>query len=117
MLRLNFGKQFLSGRTAWRRERSHSAAAALVVASLMDSSRPSHIILEAVLQFVARYYHLKNAEDPSAAAINKARAFDAAVARVRAGNTPRLDAEKYFIGAVQNRLVMIGDPVKDWLAA
>lgn len=95
-----------------------SAAAAVVVGSLMDRSGTTDTQVVATLRLVARYYHLKNSESPSKSAAKSASDFERAGDLVEHSQTVRFDAEKQIrLAIVQGRLEMIGDPFQDWRTA
>jgi DNA helicase-2/ATP-dependent DNA helicase PcrA len=83
----------------------------------MDCSGDPRECAATSLRLIARYYHLKNADDPSAAAAKHALQFDTASERAALGLPSRLDAEKQLSGAFQDGVQMAGDPIHDWLKA
>ena len=94
-----------------------SAAAAVVVGSLMDTSGKTTERLATCLRLLARYHHIKNAEAPSATALKAATSFGEAAGRATRGLPPRTDAEKQLAQAIQKGPAMMGDPMPDWLTA
>ncbi len=94
-----------------------SAAAAVVVASILEwPAGPAEESLARTLRLIARYYKLKNAEEPTKAAALHARKYDEAANKVARGETPRINAAKALVAAWSS-ITLIGNSVVDWKAA
>ena len=95
-----------------------SAAAAVVVASILEwPGAPAVESLARTLRLIAGFYKLKNAEQPTNIAVDHARKYDEAAAKLVKGEEPRIQAAKALVAAHAAGLWLTGDPVADWKAA
>lgn len=95
-----------------------SASAGEIIGSLLEWTPSGTVEATArTLELVAKYFELKNAEQPSNAAANKARQFAEAAQAVRSGRPPRINAAKRLVAASASQPHWTGDAVQDWLDA
>lgn len=69
------------------------------------------------LNDISSFYELKNAERPSAAALQAAATYRAAAERVAAGKDPQSKAAKELVAARAGGIRPSGNPVDDWKLA
>jgi DNA helicase-2/ATP-dependent DNA helicase PcrA len=102
----------------WSGDAELSAAAAVVVASILEwPTAPAEEGLARTLRLIAGFYKLKNAEEPNNTAAEHARKYDEATAKVVKGKEPRIKAAKALVVAHGAGVRLIGEPVADWKAA
>lgn len=96
-----------------------SAAAAAVLASILEWKDDNHdAALARTLKFIAAYYRLKNATEPSNTAKDTARKFFEASAAAAAGGKLKIKAAKEMEALLKaGAAVFVGDSVADWKAA
>lgn len=96
-----------------------SAAAAAVLASILEWKDDAHdAALARTLKFVAAYYRLKNATEPSDSAKDTARKFSEASAATAAGGKLKIKAAKELEALLKaGAAIFVGEPVADWKAA
>ena len=96
-----------------------SAAAAAVLASILEWKDDTHnAALARTLKFIAAYYRLKNATEPSNSAKDTARKFSEASAAAATGGKLKIKAAKELEALLKaGAAVFVGDPVVDWKAA
>lgn len=94
-----------------------AVAAAITVASIIEWSAGDVTALAKTLSLVARYYQLKNAERPTKTAAASALKYIQMAAVVAAGGAVRTKVLQHFRDAFARGIGLVGDPMKDWLAA
>jgi DNA helicase-2/ATP-dependent DNA helicase PcrA len=95
-----------------------SAGAAVVVASILEwPNEPAEESLTRTLRLISGFYKLKNAEEPTNSAVENARKYNEAAAKVANGEEPRIKAAKALVGAHVTSIKLVGDAVADWKAA
>jgi DNA helicase-2/ATP-dependent DNA helicase PcrA len=95
-----------------------SAASAQVVASILEWRTKSHTLsVQETLKLIAQFYKLKNAESPTKTSFANIRKFERAAETIANGGTPRINAAREMLRIAAHGIKLVGDPVKDWLAA
>ena len=95
-----------------------AAASAAVVGSIMEwPDQSEQVGVAKTLSLIAHYYRLKNAGQPSQAAMEKIRKFSESADAVASSLEPRIKAAKAMRQAFRSRMTMVGDPVRDWRQA
>lgn len=94
-----------------------SAAAAAVVASVMEWNDVDTATLARTLALISHYFHLRNAEQPSQAAAKLAQQFDDSSSCVLDGKDPKYKAARLVRDSFHSGMPMAGDPVADWRKA
>jgi DNA helicase-2/ATP-dependent DNA helicase PcrA len=94
-----------------------SVAAALIVASIMEWSSGAGATLSATLVLLSRYYQLKNAEKPTQKAAESALKCTQMAEAAGGGKTIRNKALQQFRKSFAAGIGLVGDPMKDWIAA
>jgi DNA helicase-2/ATP-dependent DNA helicase PcrA len=94
-----------------------AVAAAVTVASIMQWSSDDATYLTQTLSLLARYYQLKNAERLTKTAAASALKYAQIAEAVAAGQTVRSKSLQCFRDAFAVGGGLIGDPIRDWLAA
>lgn len=94
-----------------------AVAAAVAVASIMAWSSGDLKSLTQTLSLLARYYQLKNAVRPTNTAAGSALKYTQMAEAVATGQTMRSKALQQVRQAFAAGVGLVGDPIKDWLAA
>ena len=92
-------------------------AAGAVVASIMEWSPGNASALARTLGLLSRYYQLKNAEKPSKKAADAALKCAQMAEAVTAGQALRSKPLQELRNTVAFGIGLVGDPVRDWIAA
>lgn len=94
-----------------------SVAAAVIVASIMEWSSGGAATLAHTLGLLSRYYRLKHAEKPTKKAAEAALKCTQMAEAAATGQTIRNKALQQFRKAFTTGIGLVGEPMKDWIAA